>query len=161
MVEIAGSNDDGMDKKKHWVLPYLSIGNQMRPGAGQLSIDRERFKVGYAVKQLPPWWITGKLVEIAHSNDGMDKKKHRVSPFFGRWQPREHRDGSTVHGKKDIWGQLCSETVTPMMNHRKSSWNCGQQRRNGQEKASGLTILWPLATKRAQRWVYCARIERY
>ena len=54
MVEIAGSNDDGMDKKKHLVLPYLSIGNQMSAGAGQLSIDRARFKVGYAVKQLPP-----------------------------------------------------------------------------------------------------------
>jgi hypothetical protein len=75
VVEIAGSNDDGMDKKKHWVLPYLSIGNQMSTGAGQLRIDRERFKVKRCSETVANMMNHRKSFEIVCSESGMDKKQ--------------------------------------------------------------------------------------
>jgi hypothetical protein len=67
-----------------------------------------------------------KGVEIELNNNGTDKKKHKISPFLVCWHALEHRDGTTVHGKREIQGLLWSESVAFMMNHRKSSGNCVQ-----------------------------------
>ena len=48
------ASDHGTDKKKHRISHFLSIGNQMSMETGPLYMDRERFEVGYAVKQLLP-----------------------------------------------------------------------------------------------------------
>ena len=48
------ASDHGTDKKKHQISHFLSIGNQMSMETGPLYMDRERFEVGYAVKQLLP-----------------------------------------------------------------------------------------------------------
>ena len=80
-VEIAHS-DDGTVKEKHWISPFLVLGNQMSMAMGPLHIDREIFKVFYSVKQLLTWWITRKAIEIAHSNDSTILKKCQVWPFL-------------------------------------------------------------------------------
>jgi hypothetical protein len=41
-----------------------------------------------------------KGVEIELNHNGTEKKKHKISPFLVRWHAFEHRDGTTVHGKK-------------------------------------------------------------
>ena len=142
----------------------LSIGNQISMEMGPLYMDRERFEVGYAVKQLlRPWWITGKAVEIVRSNDSRQAKKDGIvisCPFK----------------TKATWIQLsCGRTNKEAVVVRKAyKWSnpwqiawvaveiaCTDYSRQGQEKSSGITIPCTLAAKWNWIQVRCAWIKSY
>ena len=83
----------------------LAVGNQMSLETGTLCIDRERFKVGYAVKQLLPWWIPWKVVEIARSDDSTDKQKRMESIFLVLSRPKQHGFSFHAHQRRSSHGR--------------------------------------------------------